>query len=146
MLKQQADDRKKAMAEAMEVIKAAEAAQQSSESESEPEEAPRRKRMAIPDILPPEFLESDDEDGSDAMDLDMPRKPTKITFGRADRDLAKRNRAPADKKVGGTVYRVVADKTEKKLAPKVDKNSRNIKADLLNRNRAPVKRKGFLIK
>lgn len=145
MLKKQAEERKQAEAEAKAAAKEAESADQS-DSDSELEEAPRRKRMEIPDVLPPEFLESDDEDEDDAMDLDLPKKPTKITFNNVEKRLAKENRAPADKKVGGTVYRVVADKSEKKLAPKMQKQSRNLKADMMNRNRAPVQRKGFLVK
>jgi hypothetical protein len=122
----------------------AEAAQES-DDQSEPEEAPRRKRMEVPDVLPPEFLESDDED-EDAMDLDQPKKRTKITFERIEKELARESRAPADTRVGSTVYRVIADTSEKKLAPKMDKQARNMKQALLNRHRGPVKRKGFLVR
>jgi hypothetical protein len=122
----------------------AEAAQES-DDQSELEEAPRKKRLELPDVLPPEFLESDDEDEDD-IDLDQPKKRSKITFDRIEKEVARESRAPADTRVGSTVYRVMADKSERKLAPKMDKQARNTKQALLNRHRAPVKRKGFWVR
>jgi len=103
--------------------------------------------MEIPDVLPPEFLESDDEEdedeGGDASEVTQNKR---IKFNTVERRVAREDRPPRDEQVGATVYRVVKDKTDKKLAPKMRKETRNIKEQLLSRNRAPQKRRGFLVK
>lgn len=70
----------------------------------------------------------------------------RVKFNTVERRVAREDRAPRDEQVGGTVYRVVKDKTDKKLAPKMRKETRNLKEQLLSRNRAPQKRRGFLVK
>lgn len=70
----------------------------------------------------------------------------RIKFSSLEKRLTREGRAPRDEQVGGTVYRVVADKTDKKLAPKMRKETRNLKEQFLSRNRAPQKRRGFLVK
>lgn len=143
-LRKQTEERRMALEAVKRAAREAEAAQDS-DDQLEPEEAPQRKRREVPDVLAPELLESDDEDEDD-MGLDQPKKRTKITFERLEKEIARESRAPADTRVGSTVYRVMADKGEKKLAPKMDKQARNTKQALLNRHRAPVKRKGFLVR
>lgn len=56
---------------------------------------------------------------------------------------------PRDVALGSTVYRVLAQQGDTRLAPKMHKNSRNVKEDLLKRKRGGVtvnKKKGFFVK
>lgn len=98
-------------------------------------------------MLPPEFLESDDEDNeTEAHDIAEVTQNKRIKFNTVEKRLSREGKAPRDEQVAGTVYRVVTDKTDKKLAPKMRKETRNLKEQLLSRNRAPQKRRGFLVK
>jgi hypothetical protein len=156
LLKEQAEARKGAQVEARaqprdsDELKSADAtAQLTSQSEApRPQlKGERRKRLEIPDVLPPEFLESDDEeDEAEAQDSSQVQSNKRIKFSTIEKKLAREDRAPRDERVGTTVYRVIKDKSDKKLAPKMRKEVRNAKEQLLSRNRAPQKRRGFLVK
>lgn len=139
------------MAELKEKAKASEeadAAALQSEIQKAQADGQRKRRLEIPDVLPPEFLESDDEDEEEreAGNVSQPRKNKKIKFSTVEKRLAREDRAPRDERVGSTVYRVVADKRDPKLAPKLGKQSRNLKEQLLRRHRVPQARRGFLVK
>ena len=99
----------------------------------------RGKRKAeIPDLLPPEFLESDEEDyGRAALDAPAERKPKKIKFDSS--------RRPRDERVGSTVYRIVSDKTDARMPPKAHKNSRSLKEQMVARKRVPQRKGGFFV-
>jgi hypothetical protein len=103
--------------------------------------------LEVPDVLPPEFLESDDEeDEDDVQDVSLAIESRRIKFDEVEKRLGLEDRAPRDEQVGGTLYRVVKNKADKKLAPKMRKETRNLKAQFLSRNRAPQKRRGFLVR
>jgi len=148
LLKGQAESRKLALAEAIGRARDSEEPE-SLEDRMHPTGQPegqRRRKPEIPDVLPPEFLESDDEDEIEAEEVSDVRQNKRIRFSNVEKRVSKEDRAPRDERVGGTVYRVAADKTDKKLAPKMRKETRNLKEQFLSRNRAPQKRKGFLVK
>ena len=104
-------------------------------------------------MLPAEFLTDSSSESEDETVLRRAAKksdkPKKINFEDAARSLDRGQRAPRDQVVGSTVYRVVADRTDKNLAPKMHKDTRNLREALLKRTRAavtPNKRKGFFVK
>ncbi|OIW33875.1 hypothetical protein CONLIGDRAFT_659639 [Coniochaeta ligniaria NRRL 30616] len=139
LLKGQAESRKRALAEVK--------GRSASEERDSADAGQRRKRLEIPDVLPPEFLESDDEeDEAEAHDVAEVTLNKRIKFSDVEKRLSREDKAPRDEQIGGTVYRVVTDKTDKKLAPKMKKETRNLKEQFLSRNRAPQKRRGFLVK
>lgn len=116
--------------------------------------APTRRRLdkrALPDVLPDDFLQaaSDEEDNSDQDDEqdDAARKPKKVKFDTVMEQVAKaESRRPKDQRVGSTVYRVAAPQRDPRLAPKLNKNSRNAREMLLLRHRPVAKKGGFLVK
>lgn len=110
----------------------------------------RLDRRNLPSVLPDEFLESDSE-AEENVEEEEARRPKKITFNTAARQVAKTEpRNPADQRVGATVYRVMKKQGETKLAPKGGKYSKNAKEMLLGRGRTVpktgVKKKGFLVR
>lgn len=100
-------------------------------------------------MLPAEFLadsSSEDEDEDESKSGNTVQRPRKRNVSAIEKRLSKAGRGPRDERIGTTVYRV-AKKTDERLAPKMQKQSKNIKEMLLKRNRAPVKaRSGFLKK
>lgn len=117
--------------------------------------APTRKRLdrrALPDVLPDDFLEaasdSNDDDNSDDQEDDAARRPKKPKANTVARQVAKaESRRPQDVRVGSTVYRVAgAGGDNPALAPKMGKNSRNVKEMLLRRQRPAARKGGFLVK
>lgn len=119
-------------------------------------QAPARRRrgnkVAIPDVLPEEFLtDSSDDDSEEDDDDDLATGaaagPKRRKVAIVESKLTRLDRAPQDERVGSTVYRV-AGKTENRLPPKLKKSTKNHKAGLLKRNRttAVKSRAGFLKK
>lgn len=118
----------------------------------------RAEKPKLPSMLPAEFLtdsssESEDESALKRRKVMAKGRPnTKINFEEAALALdssIKADRPPRDQVVGSTVYRVVAGQADRKLAPKMHKDSRNVKEGLLKRQRAavaPNKKKGFFLK
>ncbi|ROW12731.1 hypothetical protein VMCG_00479 [Cytospora schulzeri] len=122
--------------------------------------APTRKRLdkySLPAVLPDDFLEaasldgSDDEDdgsegGSDAEERRR-RRNRKARFNTVARQVAKaESRRPQDQRVGSTVYRVMKKQGDVRLAPKLGRQSRNLKDAMMGRGRPAAKKAGFLAK
>jgi len=107
---------------------------------------PRIYKSSIPEILPPEFLESDSEDEDDADSSRLQRGPKKIKFDTAERILIQQERPPQDKRVGSTVYRVLGGQGNSQMAPKASQRSRNSKAFLLQRDKTPKHSGSFFAK
>lgn len=107
----------------------------------------RQEKLNIPNLLPAEFLtdSSSEDEEDDASTSHVPRsKKRKVSS--IENKLTRLDKAPRDERIGATVYRV-AKKTDERMAPKLKKHSRNIKEDLLKRNRSAVKsRSGFFAK
>ncbi len=101
-------------------------------------------------MLPVEFLTDSSEDEDDETALKkMVKRPQKITFETAMQVLGAEGKRPRDEVVGSTRYRVLAEQSDPRLAPKANKDSRRVKEDLLRRGRAPValnKKRGFFVK
>ncbi|RYO77318.1 hypothetical protein DL766_007285 [Monosporascus sp. MC13-8B] len=134
----------------------------SSESDTQDQEATREaegalattgrrrvERLKLPGMLPAEYLtESSSEDEDGVALKKAAKKPKKINFEDALQSIGKEIRVPRDQVVGSTVYRVVAGQADKNLAPKMHKNTRYVKEDMLRRRRAPVtpnKKRGFFV-
>ncbi|KAK4165363.1 hypothetical protein QBC43DRAFT_260284 [Cladorrhinum sp. PSN259] len=115
--------------------------------ESTPEPIEKRKRE-VPQLLPLELLESDDEDEDDLGAVESAEKSLnkRRRLDGSEQRLLREPRAPRDKQVGSTVYRVVADGGDRKQAPKAKKQSVNLKALLLQRDRKAQPRTGFFVK
>ncbi|KAI3336586.1 hypothetical protein HD806DRAFT_10368 [Xylariaceae sp. AK1471] len=126
----------------------------SSEGEDEKEEQNtskrRRRNETLPDLLPAEFLTDSSEDEDDETALKkMVQRPQKITFETAMQVLGVEGKGPRDEVVGSTRYRVLAEQSDARLAPKANKNSRRVKEDLLRRGRVGVvlnKKRGFFVR
>jgi hypothetical protein len=112
------------------------------------EEAASRKRsgkLEIPTILPAEFLtdseSEEDEESLESVGGARPRK--KRTVSAVEKRMSRDGRGPRDEVIGSTVYKV-SKEADERLAPKVQKFSKNTKDLLLKRGRAPVQaRSGF---
>ncbi|KAK0646296.1 hypothetical protein B0T16DRAFT_458231 [Cercophora newfieldiana] len=104
-----------------------------------------KRKREVPKLLPLEFLESDDEDEvanySDSS-VDKGRtKKQKVASG-----WIPEPKATKDQKVGSTVFRVVENRGDKKLAPKAKKTAVNMREQLLKRKKAPQAKGGFFVK
>lgn len=97
-------------------------------------DAPRRLDTSTT-LLPEEFLDSDSEAEEEGGDEPAAKRR------RAEK---KRSRAPRDKRVGGTVYRVV-QAGDSRMAPRGEGRSKNVKAALLKRGREAGGRKGGFV-
>lgn len=157
LFKQQAEKRKRTIKLEIHQSKATDNARDESDSRNELVEVEkattsgrrRAEKFNLHGMLPAEFLTDSESDDDDEKALKAVKKPKKITFDAAVQTLGKEGKAPRDQIVGSTVYRVMADERNDKLAPKMNKNSRNLKDALLRRNRVGVtlaKSKGFLKK
>lgn len=98
-------------------------------TEIEPIEKPSRTSNAVTTLLPDEFLDSDSEPEVD--DAPTPKR----------RKSSKQKAAPRDKRVGGTVYRVMKG-ADSRMAPKGEGRSRQVRANLAKRGREGAGRKG----
>lgn len=100
----------------------------------------RSGKLQPPAFLPQEFLDSDEEDDDqDSPGVVGPQRK-KLRRGPGGMD-----KAPRDKEVGGTIYRV-AKTVDVRLAPKKQKGSDGVRRRLLARHRAGVPQaKGFLV-
>ena len=128
------------------------------EAEEETVEAPkaavtskssRKRKLETPNLLPAELLESDDEEDLEAAQLEREsamKLPKKIKLDVEERLSQHTTPLPQDERIGSTVYRVTADKGSGKLAPKLSKESVQLKQKLLARHRLPEKKGGFLVK
>lgn len=107
---------------------------------------PEKRKRSIPGLLPDELLSSDDEDdvpASGSADGTPKRRKGDLT---GPKWIAEPE-APRDKKVGSTAYRVVEDRGDSKLAPKMKKTSISMREQLLHRNRVAQRKKGgFFVK
>lgn len=102
----------------------------------------------MPNLLPEEFLESDEDEDEDMADADDDEEDDAHTSRRktatVHRQLTRLERPARDERVGSTVYRV-AKRTDGRLAPKAKRYAQSGKNVLLRRNRTAVKpRAGFL--
>ena len=85
-------------------------------------------------LLPEEFLASDSEaEEEEAGGAPAPKR----------RKAAKRSE-PRDKRVGGTVYRVVKG-VDGRMAPKKEGRARAVRANLVKRGREGAKKGGFVV-
>ncbi|KAH8878560.1 hypothetical protein GQ53DRAFT_775645 [Thozetella sp. PMI_491] len=110
-------------------------------------ESPRKRKPEALGLLPPELLESEDEDE------DAPRreqlnvtKSKKIKLDVAERRAKHAVPEVQDARVGSTVYRVMTERENDRLAVKANRASYQLKEKLLGRHRAPEKKGGFLVK
>lgn len=110
----------------------------------------QRRTQKLPDVLPAEFLTDSSEDEDDETTLKkIVKRPQKITFDTAVQILSADGRPPRDEVVGSTRYRVLAQQSDQRLAPKANKDSRKKKDALLRRGRTRVaqnKKRGFFVK
>lgn len=102
---------------------------------------PDKRKRPIPTLLPEELLSSDDEDDAPAPGsaLGTPKRRKVDLTG--PKWIAEPE-APRDKKVGSTAFRVVENRGDPKLAPKMKKSSLTMREQLLHRNRVAQPRKG----
>jgi len=141
-LKQQAEKRKSTQTPA-----GAKSEDEGSEPEMRKSGAlfPEKRKREVPRLLPLELLESDDEDEagyfSDSSTSKGVTKKQKIVTG-----WLPEAKAPRDQKVGSTVFRVVENRGDKKLAPKAKKTAVNLRESLLKRKKAPQAKSGFFVK
>ncbi|KAL2017674.1 hypothetical protein VTK56DRAFT_1834 [Thermocarpiscus australiensis] len=142
--KQQAEERKHAQQQARMEAEEADGASPGSR-EPTPEPADKRKRE-VPKLLPLELLESDDEDDSLQRTSSASGQYKRRKLGAPEQSLLREPRLPRDQRMGSTVYRVVAGGGDAKLAPKVMKQSLNLKETLLRRDRVAKPRGGFFVK
>lgn len=98
------------------------------------DDAPRRLHSSTT-LLPEEFLDSDSEPEEEEGDEPSTKRR---------RGEKKRSRAPRDKRVGDTVYRVV-QAGDSRMAPRKEGRSKNVKAGLLKRGREAGGRKGGFV-
>ncbi|KAK0621496.1 hypothetical protein B0T17DRAFT_495073 [Bombardia bombarda] len=140
--KQQAEEKKRTQ-------KPADARGESEEAEegAANNSSPEKRKRAVPKLLPLELLDSEDEDGaSDLSDSGDDGNSKRRRLDGAEGRLARAPKAPKDQKVGSTVFRVVTNRADPKLAPRVKKQTLNLREDLMKRNRLPQKRGGFFVK
>ncbi|RYP85288.1 hypothetical protein DL769_001019 [Monosporascus sp. CRB-8-3] len=152
LFKQQAQKRKRA---SNPDLASSESDTQNPEATRGAEDAPattgrrRAEKLEFPGMLPAEYLTESSSEGEDEAALKRAaKKPKKINFEHALQSIGKEARIPRDQVVGSTVYRVIGVEADKKLAPKMHKNTRNVKEDMLRRRRAPVtpnKKRGFFV-
>ncbi|KAL1878832.1 hypothetical protein VTK73DRAFT_7485 [Phialemonium thermophilum] len=119
---------------------------QNDDRRTEPDVQPS-KRIVVPDILPPELLESDDEkEQPESTALSSERTLKRPRLGKLDKEPSHGSRVRQDKTVGSTILRVITDEGSKTLPPRVNRQSRNVKEQLQIRRRAAKRRGGFLVK
>jgi len=111
------------------------------EGETQQEQQVTRSGKAkLPEFLPQEFLDSDDDEEAYQGDLSSVGGEPK-----PKRRKSEQKKAPRDKRVGSTVYRVMSE-VDKRLAPRKEKSSKDVRARLLKRNRSGVpQQKGFIV-
>lgn len=149
LFKKQAEARKQAQAEAKEAAVAALGPVPEDDDEEEGSDIGVSSKKLKPattskNLLPLEFLESDDEDEATTMTDATAHKPKKIKFNTVERRLARsEGRRPQDERVGSTLYRVLADRGDSKLAPKQHKYTLGMRKELLIRGRMAIQKKGF---
>ncbi|KAK4455858.1 hypothetical protein QBC34DRAFT_388130 [Podospora aff. communis PSN243] len=105
---------------------------------------PEKRKREVPKLLPLELLESDDEDEANHSDSSASKgapKRKKLVTGWVPEAKGTR-----DQKVGSTVFRVVDNPGDKKLAPKAKKAAVHMREVLLKRAKAPHAKKGFFVK
>ncbi|KAI1100387.1 hypothetical protein F4804DRAFT_319092 [Jackrogersella minutella] len=112
----------------------------------------RAQRVNLPAVLPAEFLtdssSSSSSEDEEAAEERAAKKPRKINFDDDDDDKGKR---PKDRVVGATRYRVLPERGDQALAPRLRKDARASKESLLKRRRAGVVpgvagKKGFFVR
>ncbi|TGJ85621.1 hypothetical protein E0Z10_g3148 [Xylaria hypoxylon] len=151
LLKQQAEKRKRTKPTTSGNEDSSEDEEEEEEEEEEKNTTSKRQRRTqkLPDTLPAEFLTDSSEDEDDETALKKMVKPKKITFETAMQVLGAEGKGPRDEVVGSTRYRVLAQQSDDRLAPKVNKDSRASKEALLRRKRVPAasnKKRGFFVK
>ncbi|KAK0722516.1 hypothetical protein B0T26DRAFT_702991 [Lasiosphaeria miniovina] len=123
---------------------------QEGEVDSKPQDSASSEKWkrALPNLLPLELLESDDEDDSPQRpNSAVDSKPKRRKLGAAaERKLAYGAKAPRDQKVGSTVFRVVANRGDESLAPRLKKVTMHVKEQLLKRHRVPQAKGGSFVK
>ncbi|KAI0166371.1 hypothetical protein GGR57DRAFT_496637 [Xylariaceae sp. FL1272] len=156
LFRQQAEQRKRARETKPSTSKKDDISEDESDGEQEQEQetsANKRRRISgkLPDMLPEELLTDSSEGEDDDMTLvkKVAKKPQKTTFESAMQVLSTEGKRPRDEVVGSTRYRVLAEQSDQRLAPKANKQSLRAKQDLLRRHRQGVtmnKKKGFFVK
>ncbi|KAK4239867.1 hypothetical protein C8A03DRAFT_42567 [Achaetomium macrosporum] len=137
--KQQAEERKRAEQQLRRRRDSDDATPSTEEATPETE-----KRDEAPKLLPLELLESDDEDDvSQQLGSSGHEKRKRRKLGAVEQALLREPKLPKDKKVGSTAYRVVAGTGDSRLAPKVKKQTVNLRETLLRRDRVAKPRGGF---
>jgi len=98
----------------------------------------RRPKSSVPDVLPLEFLESDDEDDAYQGDLS--------SVGGEPKRKRRKHKNLGDRVVGSTVYRVVKT-SDDRLPPKRSHLAHHARMARMTKGRVPIKRSGgFFVK
>lgn len=115
----------------------------------------RHGKLIVPDVLPAELLTDSESDGdgtgssvrksaSATRQPEGAARPSKITFPEAARKMGREDRAPADERVGSTIFKVVKNLDDPRIPPKKKKSSLSIRMSLLARKRMPqAQNRGF---
>ncbi|KAM7199851.1 hypothetical protein V8F33_004255 [Rhypophila sp. PSN 637] len=135
--KQQAEEKRAKEAADKEAKK-----QEAVPEEASPVPVAGKRKREVPKLLPLHLLESDDEDS----DVEQPMPIGRENFKRMKLDaamgLVPEKKPPKDKKVGSTVLRVVKERADQRLAPKVNKQSFKVRELLLKRDKKPERKRG----
>lgn len=147
LLKKQAAERKRAARDQSDaaIVPSQDDGQDASTSNMPTVSSGRRQpgTVAVPDVLPMELLdESSSEEDEEHVKArrrtdDASRRTEKRDIANVESKLTRLDRAPRDKVVKSTVYRVAA-KADERLVPKAGKQSLNIRERLLRRKRMPA--------
>ncbi|KAK4216064.1 hypothetical protein QBC37DRAFT_280315 [Rhypophila decipiens] len=126
--------------------RAKEAADKEAKEQEAVPEAPvpvagKRKRE-VPKLLPLHLLESDDEDSDEEQLRPIGRENFKRMKLDAAMGLLPEKKPPKDKKVGSTVLRVVKERADQRLAPRMHKQSLRVRELLLKRDKKPERKRG----
>ncbi|KAM7192693.1 hypothetical protein V8F20_008756 [Naviculisporaceae sp. PSN 640] len=137
--RQQAEEKKRAKEEA------------AASKEDEPEEAPKveakeKRKREVPKLLPLELLESDSEDETAQQSRPTGQGDQKRRKLASGEKLVRDKKHPKDQKVGSTVLRVVKQRGDERVAPRVNKQSVNLKELLMKRDKKPLVKRGFFVK
>ncbi|KAK0711494.1 hypothetical protein B0H67DRAFT_492178 [Lasiosphaeris hirsuta] len=107
---------------------------------------PEKRKKEIPKLLSLEFLESDDEDEDAQNESAADGKAKKRRVAATGQNWIADTKPARDQRVGSTVFRIVENRGDGNLAPKVKQQSVNMKQILLRRNRTPQVKRGFFVK
>ncbi|PFH57937.1 hypothetical protein XA68_14362 [Ophiocordyceps unilateralis] len=154
LLKKQAEERKRTGHDALAaaVVPPQEDGQHPSSGKIPTDTGKRRRseKLVIPDILPAELLDDSSSEDEEQVQARRPttnsfEPPRKRNIADVESRLTRLDKAPRDKVVKSTVFRVAA-KVDQRFMPKAGKNSLSARERLLRRNRKPEREYGLFSK